>query len=268
MKAVVFHEHGSVEKLAIEHFPDPECGPDDVVLKVEATSLNGFDPMILGGSTGLKTPLPMIPCGDIAGSIAELGSNLDGSRWQLGDRVCPHPFVFGEGMTGETRLGAACEFVRIPAANLLAIPDGVSFAQAASLPIAYGTAYRMMRTRGEVRAGERVLILGATGGVGMAGIQLAKRAGATVLATASSDEKLERLEEFGLDHGINYRERDFVEVVRELTGGRGADVVVDSIGGHVLEQSPRMLLRLLERSQIAVEAGLHVRDQRPGQQRS
>jgi NADPH:quinone reductase-like Zn-dependent oxidoreductase len=117
MKAMVFHEHGSVDDLALETFPDPICGPRDAIIQVEATSLNGFDPMILGGTTGLKTPLPMVPCGDLAGTIAELGIGVDGSQWRVGDRVCPHPFVFGEGMTGETRLGAASEFVRIPASN-------------------------------------------------------------------------------------------------------------------------------------------------------
>ena len=140
MKAIVFHEHGPVDRLQLESFPDPVCGSKDAIIEVAATSLNGFDPMILAGTTGLKTPLPMVPCGDMAGSIAELGSEVDASQWRVGDRVCPHPFVAGEGMTGETRLGAASEFVRIPASNLLPIPDGVSFEQAASLPIAYGTA--------------------------------------------------------------------------------------------------------------------------------
>ena len=97
MKAIVFHEHGPVSNLRLEDFPDPLPGPADVVLRVRATSLNGFDPMILAGSTGLRTPLPMIPCGDIAGEIAELGSEVDASAWRVGDRVCPHPFVLGEG---------------------------------------------------------------------------------------------------------------------------------------------------------------------------
>ena len=117
MRAVVFHEHGSVSQLGLEEFPDPVAGPKDAILRVRATSLNGFDPMILAGTTGLKTPLPMIPCGDIAGEIVELGTEVGAGEWKLGDRVCPHPFVLGEGMTGETRLGAACEYVRIPARN-------------------------------------------------------------------------------------------------------------------------------------------------------
>jgi alcohol dehydrogenase len=236
-----------VEKLSIESFPEPECGPADVIVQVEATSLNGFDPMILGGTTGLKTPLPMIPCGDIAGTIAELGRDVDASQWRVGDRVCPHPFVFGEGMTGETRLGAACERVRIPAANLLPIPDGVSFAQAASLPIAYGTAYRMMRTRGQVKAGERVLILGATGGVGTCCLQLARAAGAEVIACGSAGWKLDKLRELGADHVIDTSSHDFVEAVHAIAGkprmfgAGGVEVCINYIGGETWAQALRCL---------------------------
>ena len=110
--------------------------------------------MIVAGSTGLKTPFPMIPCGDFAGTIVAFGPDTDAGDWSVGDRVCPHPFVFGEGMTGETRLGAACERVRIPVANLIPIPDGVSEVQAACLPIAYGTAHRLIHARGKIVAGE------------------------------------------------------------------------------------------------------------------
>ena len=247
MKAIVFHEHGSVDNLALETLPDPVCGPQDAIIQVEATSLNGFDPMILGGSTGLKTPLPMVPCGDIAGTIAELGSEVDGSTWRIGDRVCPHPFVLGEGMTGETRRGAACEFVRIPASNLLPIPDGVSFEQAASLPIAYGAAYRMMRTRGDVKAGERVLILGATGGVGTCCLQLAKAAGAEVIVCGSAAWKLEKLKQIGADHVIDTSQRDFVEAVHDIAGrprmfGRGGvEVCINYIGGDTWARALRCL---------------------------
>jgi alcohol dehydrogenase len=247
MRAVVFRDHGPVSNLAVEEFPEPVAGPNDVVLRVRATSINGFDPMIVAGTTGLKTPLPMIPCGDIAGEIEALGASVDPGEWRLGDRVCPHPFVVGEGMTGETRLGAACERVRIPAANLLAIPDGVSFEQAASLPIAYGTAYRMIHTRGRVREGEKVLILGATGGVGTGCVQLAKAAGAEVIATGSAPWKLDALREIGADHVIDTSKEDFVEAVRErfgkprMLGGGGVDVVVNYIGGETWAQSLRCL---------------------------
>jgi alcohol dehydrogenase len=247
VKAARFAKHGGVEVLAIEEVPDPECGPGDVIVRVGATSLNGFDPMILAGTTGLKTPLPMTPCGDFAGEIVELGSDV--ADWKVGDRVCPHPFVLGEGMTGETRIGAASEFVRIPAANLIRTPDGVSDIQAASLPIAYGTAYRMMKTRGKVKAGEKVLILGAAGGVGTGCIQLAKSIGAEVVATGSAAWKLEKLTAIGADHVIDTSQEDFVEAVHRICGrprmfgNSGADVVINYIGGETWAQSLRCLKR-------------------------
>jgi len=250
MRAVVFHEHGSVAKLGLEDFPDPVAGPGDAILRVKATSLNGFDPMLLAGTTGLKTPLPMIPCGDIAGEIVELGAEVaagSASEWKIGDRVCPHPFVLGEGMTGETRLGAACEYVRIPAANLIRIPERVSDVDAASLPIAYGTAYRMMLTRGRIQQGEKILILGATGGVGTCCLQIANAAGAEVAVTGSAAWKLEKLRELGADHVIDTSKQDFLEAVHELfgrprmLGSGGADVIVNYIGGETWARALRCL---------------------------
>lgn len=248
MRAIVFRRHGTVAELELDpSFPDPECGPKDAILRVAATSLNGFDPMILGGTTGLKVPLPMVPCGDVAGTISELGSEVRDGPWKLGDRVCPHPFVFGEGMTGETRIGAACEYVRMPVSNLIAIPEGVSFVEAASLPIAYGAAYRMMLTRGKVCENEKVLILGATGGVGTCCVQLAKSAGAEVIACGSAAWKLEKLREIGADHTIDTSKQSFVEAVHELCGkprmfgGGGVDVCVNYIGGETWAQALRCL---------------------------
>jgi alcohol dehydrogenase len=246
MKAAIFAKHGGVEVLAIEEVPNPVCGPGDVIIRVGATSLNGFDPMILSGSTGLKTPLPMTLCGDFAGEIVELGSDVAG--WHVGNRVCPHPFVFGEGMTGETRIGAASEYVRIPASNLIATPESVSDIDAASLPIAYGTAYRMMMTRGKVKAGEKILILGATGGVGTCCVQLAKSIGAEVIVTGSAEWKLDKLKEIGADHVINTSEESFVEAVQGICGrprmfdhNRGVDVIINYIGGETWAQSLRCL---------------------------
>ncbi len=247
MKAAVFHQHGDVTEIAIEEFPDPECLPDDVIIEVKATSLNGFDSMIIHGTTALKTPFPMIPCGDYAGEIVELGRNVAGDDWKIGDRVCPHPFVRGEGMTGETRLGSAAELARIPAKNVVKIPDNVSFFEAASLPIAYCTAYRMMVTRGNVQSNETVLILGATGGVGTCCVQLAKAAGATVIATGSSAWKLEKLKELGADHVIDTSADDFIGAVRDIAGkprmgvGGGVNVIVNYIGGETWVQSLKCL---------------------------
>ena len=250
MKAAIFTEHGGADKISIGDFPYPQCQPDDVVIKVNAVSLNGFDSMILGGTTGLPTPFPMIPGGDFAGEIVELGANVSG--WNVGDRVCPHTFVPGEGMTGETRLGAAAEFARIPATQLIATPDGVSDDHAAALPIAYGTAYRMMLTRGKVTNSDTVLILGATGGVGTCCVQLAKSAGATVIVTGSAQWKLDKLKELGADHLINTSaEDDLVKACHAIAGkphmamtgdnGGGVDVIINYIGGETWAQSLRCL---------------------------
>jgi len=238
MKAIVFHAHGGIEQLRYEDFPDPQPGPEDVVVRVRAVALNGFEPMILNKTAALPTPLPMIPGGDIAGEIAELGSAVDPAAWRVGDRVSIYPVVPEEGMTGETRLGGCSELVRIPARNLVKIPDELSDIDAAALPIAYGTALRMMVSRGHVGLGESVLILGATGGVGTACVQLAKLAGAEVIACGSADWKLAKLRELGADHVIDSTQADLHKAVwalygkphmRQKTGG--VDVIINFVGG-------------------------------------
>ena len=247
MRAAVFHTHGPPEDIHVEEWPEPEPRPGDAVIEVGAASINGFDPQIVAGTTGLKTPLPMIPCGDFAGRIVGFGPDTDPAGWKEGDRVCPHPFVPGEGMTGETRLGAACERVRMPVANLIRTPDGVSDVEAASLPIAYGTAHRMLTARGQVKRGERVLVLGAAGGVGVACVQLAKRLGAEVVATGSAGWKLDALRELGADHTIDTSREDFVAAVHarfgkpRMTGGGGVDAIVNYIGGDTWARSLRCL---------------------------
>ena len=236
MKAAVFHEHGSFDNIRWEDFPDPVCGPDDAVIRVGAAGLNGFEPMILLRTTALKTPLPMIVAGDCAGEIVELGSRVNG--WSVGDRVSIYPMVAGEGMTGETRLGTCAQYHRIPAANLVAMPDGMGFEEAAALPIAYATAVRMLKTRCPVRAGEKVLILGAAGGVGTACVQLAKAAGAEVIACSGSEWKLRKLSELGADHVINTATTDFRQWVWDMFGkprmgaSGGVDLVINYIGGE------------------------------------
>ena len=237
MKAAVFHEHGSTGNIRIEDFPDPEIGPGDCLVKVNAVALNGFEPMILRKETALRTPLPMIPGGDIAGEIVALGADVDRKRWKPGDRVSIYPLVKGEGMIGESRLGGCCELVRVPAEYMIPIPDGLDDVEAASLPVAYGTALRMMVTRGAVRKGETVLVLGATGGVGTACVQLAHAAGCEVIACGGAEWKMRRLREIGADRVINTAERNVRDFVYETYGkprmgeGGGVDVVVNYIGG-------------------------------------
>ncbi len=247
MKAIVFHAHGDVDNLKLEDIPAPSVGADEVLIRVRAVSLNGFDPMMLQGTTNLKTPLPMIPGGDFAGEIVELGSAVDRTRWKPGDRVCSYPVIEGIGLLGELVRGACCELISMPAANLLRMPDDISFTDAAALPIAYGTALRMMRTRGQVKTDEKVLVLGATGGVGTCAVQLASMAGAEVIACGSAEWKLAKLKEIGATHVIDTSKDDFREVIHRMYGkpsfygGGGVDVVVNYIGGDTWVPSLKCL---------------------------
>lgn len=235
MKAVVFDAHGPLENISVRELPDPKPAADECLVRVRAVSLNGFDPMVLRGIPGLKTPLPMIPGADIAGEIVSLGAEVEG--WRVGDRVTAIPNR-EDGMMGETLRGGACELIAIPARYLLPIPDAVSFVDAACLPTAYGTALRMMETRGRVQAGERVLILGASGGVGTCCVQLAHAAGAEVIACASAGWKLEKLRALGADIVIDTSSQNYVEEVRarygkpRIRGGGGVEVVVNFTGGE------------------------------------
>jgi alcohol dehydrogenase len=247
MKAIVYHHHGGVENLKYEDVPDPVPEADEVLIRVKAVSLNGFDPMMLNGTTSLKTPLPMSPGGDFAGEIVATGSSVDSNAWKRGDRVCPFPYIEGRGMLGETLPGACRELVAMPVKNLLRMPDRLSFTDAATLPIAYGTALRMVRTRGAIKRGEKVLILGATGGVGTCAVQLAVAAGAEVIACGSAEWKLAKLEALGAAHVINTATQDFLSVVRQkfgkprFMGGGGVDVVVNYIGGDTWVPSLKAL---------------------------
>ena len=199
---------------------------------------------------GIRIPLPLIMGIDVAGEVLAVGSEVRGLR--PGDRVLVDPIdrVKG-GLLGETFDGGLAEQVRVPAHMLVKLDAAIGYAEAAALPVAYGTAYRMMVTRGAIRAGETVLVLGASGGVGTCCVQLAKQAGATVIACASSDEKIARLKEMGADIGINYANTDWVTECRRRFGkasamggvGGGIDVVVNFTGGDTWTQSLRVMKR-------------------------
>ncbi|MCZ6858910.1 MAG: zinc-binding dehydrogenase [Alphaproteobacteria bacterium] len=250
MKAVVLYEHGGMDKLVYEeNFPDPQCGPNDVVLRVKATSLNYHDLFTRNGMPGIKLNLPII-CGlDVAGEIVEVGSEV--KDWAVGDGVLVDPRNRVEGgLVGETIHGGLAEYCRAPTHQLVTIPEGVSFAEAASLPVAYGTAHRMMVTRGQVNADDTVMILGASGGVGTGAVLLAKILGAEVIALSSSEAKLKALRELGADKVLNYVEADFVKEIwklydkphrREHAGG--VTVVVNFTGGDTWVKSMRCLRR-------------------------
>jgi alcohol dehydrogenase len=250
MKAMVLREHGGMDRLLLEtDFPDPKIGTGDVLLRVTACSLNYHDVFTRRGMPGIKVPLPCIMGLDVAGAIVALGPEVDG--WAVGDRVLVDPINRVEGgLMGETLHGGLAELCRARAHQLIRIPDGITDAQAAALPVAYGTALRMMYTNGGVKAGEKVLILGASGGVGVCCLMLAKLAGAEVVACAGSDQKAARLKALGADHVINYVERDFLKEVHAIYGkpvrrgpgsDRGIDVVVNYTGGDTWVKSMRCL---------------------------
>ena len=249
MKAMVLRQHGADGLQYETDFPDPMPGPGDVVVRVRATALNYHDVFTRRGMPGIRIAMPAIMGLDVAGEVAEVGPGVVG--WKLGDRVLGDPINRVEGgLTGETVHGGLAEYCRLRAHQLVAIPDGISFEQAAALPCAYGTARRMMLTKGRVAAGEKVLILGASGGVGVCCVQLAKLVGATVIAATGSEAKAERLRRLGADYIVDYAEQDFVQAIYELYGkpvrrgpgsDRGVDVVVNYTGGDTWTRSLRVL---------------------------
>ena len=250
MRAVAVHEHGGPDHLVFEaNYPDPTPGPGDVIVRVKACSLNYHDIFTRRGMPGIKLDLPVVPGLDLAGEIAEVGPDVEG--WNVGDRVLVDPRNRVEHkLQGENVDGGLAEYSKAKAHQLVPIPDGVSFAEAASLPVAYGTAHRMMVTIGKVKAGEKVLVLGASGGVGTGALLLAKNAGAEVVAAGSSEEKLARLEELGADHTIDYTKEEFHKAIYALYGkphrreyGGGCDVVVNFTGGDTWVPSFKSLGR-------------------------
>lgn len=250
MKAIVISGHGGPEVLQYEsHFPDPKPGEGDVIIKVTATSINYHDVFTRRGMPGIKLSFPIIMGLDVAGEIVEVGPGVQG--WQVGDRVLVDPINRQEGgLMGETMHGGLAEYCRARAHQLIRIPDTVSDEQAACLPVAFGTAYRMMATIGKVSQGEKVLVLGASGGVGVGCVLLAKIAGAAVVACASSESKIQRLRELGADHVINYAQEDFAKAIYQLYGkphrrsfDGGVDVAVNFTGGDTWVKSMRTLRR-------------------------
>jgi alcohol dehydrogenase len=241
MRAIVVKAHGGLDQIALVDWPEPKARPGQAVVAVKACGLNYLDIFVRRGMPGLPVPMPRIPGGDISGVVADVGPGV--RRDWIGRRVLVDPHLKRGGALGEHDHGGLCERIAVDADNLIALPDDVSFEDAAALPIAYGTAWRMMRTRGQVRAGETVLILGASGGVGTACVQIAKNAGARVIACASSAGKLERLRALGADELIDYTREDFSARAWELTGRRGCDVIVNYTGGDTWVPSLRALAR-------------------------
>ena len=226
MKAAVIHDNGGPEVLRYEEVPDPQCLAGFVVVDTEAISIEGGD--LLARAAGHLPAVPHVIGYLSAGTVSQVGPDVAGRA--VGDRV-----------VALNAAGSHAARRAVPAAMTWPIPADLDAARAACVPVAFGTAYECLFTAGNLAQGQTVLIHAGAGGVGMAAIQLAKRAGATVIATASSDEKLQRLAALGLDHGINYAADSFVERTRELTGSRGADIVIDSVGGQNLIDSVEVL---------------------------
>jgi NADPH2:quinone reductase len=226
MKAAVIYENGGPEVLRYEEVPDPACPDGCVVVDAEAISIEGGD--LLARANGELTGAPHVVGYLSAGTISDVAAGVEGRA--VGDRVVA---LSAAGSHAARRI--------VPALMTWPIPAGLDAARAAAVPVAFGTAYECLFTAGNLTAGDTVLIHAGAGGVGMAAIQLAKGAGAEVIATASSDLKLERLKGLGLDHGINYVRESFVERANELTGSNGVSLVVDSIGGQNLIDSVDVL---------------------------
>jgi len=249
MKAVVLEEQGSLEHLKyVPDFPDPVVKEDHVVIRVKAASFNYHDLFTVRGMPGIKVPLPMIIGLDMAGEILETGPGVN--SWKFGDRVLVNPLNRERGLMGEMMHGGLAEKCLVAQHQLIRMPGRVSFEEAASLPVAYGTAHRMLITHKTVKAGDKVLVLGASGGVGTGCVILAKMIGAEVIACASSPDKLRRLKELGADEVINYKEVDFSRWAVEKYGKPqrrsyegGVDVVINFTGGDTWQPTLRCLKR-------------------------
>jgi NADPH:quinone reductase-like Zn-dependent oxidoreductase len=249
MQALVLRTHGALENLEIVgDYPVPQATEGHVVIRVRASSFNYHDVFTVRGMPGIKVPLPVIIGLDMAGEIAKVGPGV--AAWKAGDRVLVNPVNKKKGLMGEMLDGGMAEYCLVAADQLVAMPAGVSFEQAASLPVAYGTAHRMLITHKTIEQGERVLVLGASGGVGTGCVILAKLLGAHVIACASSDEKLARLKQMGADEVIDYTKTDWSKWAVEKYGKPqrrsyegGVDVVINFTGGDTWHPSLRCLKR-------------------------
>jgi alcohol dehydrogenase len=249
MKAVVLREHGGLDKLQyVTDFPDPVVSDGHVVIRVRASSFNYHDVFTVRGMPGIKVPMPMIVGLDLAGEILEVGPGVGG--WKPGDRVLVNPLNRVKGLMGEMMHGGLAEKCLVAEHQLIRMPAGVSFEAAAALPVAYGTAHRMIVTHDTIKKGDKALVLGASGGVGTGCVLLAKMRGAEVIACAGSADKIERLRALGADHVINYKEVDFSKWAIEKFGKPqrrsfegGVDVVVNFTGGDTWAPTLRCVKR-------------------------
>jgi NADPH:quinone reductase-like Zn-dependent oxidoreductase len=245
MKAILFHHHGGPEVLEYSEFPIPQPGPGDVLVKLKTAALNRLDLWVRNGWPGIRLEYPHIPGADGAGEIAALGEGV--SDWASGDRVainsnlgCGHCDFCLAGkdnlcntwhLLGETVRGTYAEYIVVPARQLFPLPEGFDPHIAAGAALVFHTAWHSLVTRARLKPGELVLVVGASGGVNTACIQIAKLSGATVYVVGSNAEKLTLAESLGADHLIDLsKEEDWAKAIYQLTGKRGVDIVVDNVG--------------------------------------
>ena len=228
MKAVLCKQFGPPDSLVFEDIPSPRAGAGEVVISVRAASLNFPDVLIIQNKYQFKPPLPFSPGSELAGVVKEVGAGVE--RWKPGDKVMAF-----------TTYGAFAEEVKTEAGRLLPLPPSMSFTEGAAFLLTYGTTDHALRDRGALRAGETLLVLGASGGVGLAAVEIGKALGARVIACASSDDKLAVCRSHGADATINYATEDFRERAKALTDARGPDVVYDPVGGAYTEPAFRSI---------------------------
>jgi NADPH2:quinone reductase len=228
MKAVLCKTYGPPDSLVVEDIPSPVAGPGEVVVSVKTASVNFPDVLIIQNKYQVKPPLPFSPGSELAGVVKSVGDGV--TRWKPGDPVMA--------ITG---YGAFAEDVKVDVNRLLPIPTGMDFVSAAAFGLTYATSEHALCDRGDLKAGETLLVLGASGGVGIAAIEIGKVLGARVIACASTDDKLAVCREHGADDTINYATEDLRERIKALTGGKGADVVYDPVGGTYTELALRSI---------------------------
>jgi NADPH:quinone reductase len=228
MKAVLCKAWGPPESLVVEDVAAPEPGPGEVVIAVKAVGLNFFDTLIVAGKYQYKPDLPFSPGAEIAGIVSAVGRHVSG--FAEGDRVMSHVYW-----------GGCREAIAVAAEKVVPMPEGIGFEAAAGLTVTYGTTLHALRDRAQLKPGETLVVLGAAGGVGQAAIEIGKVMGAKVIACASSDEKLAFCRSIGADETVNYTTQDLKLALKQLSGGKGVDVVYDPVGGDLSEQALRAL---------------------------
>ncbi len=255
MKAVFFNEHGDRSVLQYGELPVPKPGPGQVLVKVKFCALNHLDIWVRKGWPGLNLQMPHILGSDISGDIAEVGAGVE--HLQPGQPVivspghsCGHCYrcLLGQdnlcdqyGIVGEHFPGGYAQYVVVSAANIIPKPDGITYEEAAAFPLTFLTSWHMLVSEAQIQPGEWVLILAAGSGVGVAALQIARMFQARIIAAAGSDAKLKKAEELGAEYLINYEKEDFYKRAREITGGRGVDVVFENVGEATWEKSIRIL---------------------------